>query len=80
MDQIQEQFPRPNSGHSQGYCGIEFPKPPPSQAPHAINDRHHVDSHQRVEFYECRNMPIVERAAFLSSKPWIVPFVTLSKI
>ena len=76
MAQIQEQFPI--RGDSQGYCGIEFPKPPPSQAPQAINDRLNVDSHERVEFYECRGMPIVQSAAFLTSKPWIIPFVISS--
>lgn len=74
LPQIQQQFP--NSGdYCGGYCGIEFHQAPPSQAPYAISDRFDVNSNRRITFCECRGTPTVQRAAFLSSKPWIVPFV-----
>ena len=64
----------PISGHFYGYCGAAFPHEPPSNAPHAESDREDVTTNKRSTFYECRGTPIVQSAAFLSSRPWIIPF------
>ena len=54
--------------------GAAFPHEPPSNAPHAESDREDVTTNKRSTFYECRGTPIVQSAAFLSSRPWIIPF------
>ena len=64
----------PISGHFYGYCGAAFPHEPPSDASHAESDREDVATKERSNFYECRGTPIVQRAAFLSSRPWVIPF------
>ena len=47
---------------------------PPPQSEHALNDSLDVDGEKRIFFYECRGMPEVMHASFLSSKPWCIAF------
>ena len=65
----------PISEHSYGYCGAAFPHEPPSDAPQAESDREDVATLERSNFYECRGTPIVQSAAFLCSRPWIIPII-----
>ena len=52
-----------------GYCGAAFPHEPPSDAPHAENDREDFATKETSNFYECRGTLLVQKAAFLSSRP-----------
>lgn len=47
---------------------------PDGKAPHALNSKVDVTSRQSIEFYECRGVPVVQKASFLSKYPWIIPF------
>ena len=65
-------FPVPNQEVA-GYCGAKFKTLPPAQAVHAVNDTLDLEKSERVEFYECRGIPIIVSADFVSSRPWMVP-------
>ena len=64
----------PIAGYSYGYCGEAFSHDPANNAPHAESEREDIITKERSKFYECRGTPIVQTAAFLSSKPCIIPF------
>ena len=64
-------FPLP--GDIIGYCGSEFNKNPPKEAPHAVSDRIDVTSKKRLQFIECRGNFRVTSASFTSKAPWLIP-------
>ena len=59
-------FPLP--GDIIGYCGSEFNKSPPKEAPHAVTDRIDVISKKRSQFFECRGNFRVTSASFITLK------------
>ena len=69
--QLDDMFPQPNK--EVGYCAAKFKELPPGQSAYAVNDTFDVNTTKRVEFYECRGVPIVVSANFVSGRPWMVP-------
>ena len=64
-------FPQP--GNQVGYCGAEFHSEPPKDSLHGLTNRLQLDTNQRISFYECRGKPLIISAAFVNSKPWLLP-------
>ena len=64
-------FPQP--GTQVGYCGAEFHSEPPKESLHGLTNRLQLDTDQRISFYECRGKPLIISAAFVNSKPWLLP-------
>ena len=48
--------------------------PENNEVPYALSTKEYVTSKQSIEYYECRGVPIVQSASFLSESPWIIPF------
>ena len=40
---------------------------------HGFTNRLQLDTNQRISFYECRGKPLIISAAFVNSKPWLLP-------
>jgi len=40
---------------------------------HGLINRLQLDTNQRISFYECRGKPLIISAAFVNSKPWLLP-------
>ena len=64
-------FPQP--GTQVGYCGAEFHSEPPKESLHGLTNQLQLDTNQRISFYECCGKPLIISAAFVSSKPWLLP-------
>ena len=64
-------FPQP--GTQVGYCRAEFHSEPPKESLHGLTNRLQLDTDQRISFYECRGKPLIISAAFVNSKPWLLP-------
>ena len=76
FSQIKSQFPSPRDGA--GYCWAEFLYVPGNNIPYALNSKEDIISKLSIEYYECRGVPIVQKANFVSGSPWIIPFCVSS--
>ena len=70
--QIKSHFLSPKE--DAGYCGDEFSYVPSNNIPHALISKEDVILRQRLKYYECLGVSIVQKANFVSESPWIIPF------
>lgn len=74
IDQIQNQFPGPDSILS-GYCGAEFKdKPPQHCTQFEISTKVDVECGNELTMSVCSGTLLVKEASFMAKSPWLVPF------
>ena len=65
-------FPQP--GTQVGYCGAEFPsETTKKELLHGLTNQLQLDTNQRISFYKYCGKPLIISAAFVNSKPWLLP-------
>ena len=65
----------PEKGDKCGYCGAQFDKQPPDEAPYRVSDRTDFTAEvsKEVKFYECKGEFLITSATFANKNPWVVP-------